>query len=179
MIYRSLLTIFFVCLFSIPSMAQNEALKIGVVDIEKILSNSLAGKSIENQLKIKREAFQKEFSSRENNLLNSEKTLIQEKATLTAEAFEEKRKQFETQLLETRNLFQKRRNSLDKGLSAALGKLRENIIRVTAEIAEQEGHTVILTRDSVVITSKEMDITSKVLSKMDSSIQSIPLTVVE
>lgn len=151
--------------------------KIAVVDIEKILNESKAGKSIQSQLKSRRETFQKEFSKRENDLMESEKKLVAEKSSLSAEAFATKRRNFERQLLETRNLFQKRRNSLDKGLTLALTNLRKNIIEVTAEVSDEAKYQVVLTRDSVVIVEKSMDITDKVLQRLNSKVGNIKLEI--
>lgn len=166
-----------VCLLFINSAANAQLNNIAIIDMDKILSNSMAGRSIQNQLKEKREAFQQEFTSRENTLVASEKKLIQEKGSLTPEAFEAKRKEFENQLLETRNLFQKRRNALDKGLNTSLSILREEVMKVTAEISEEQNYSMILTRDSVVIMDKKFDVTDLVLAKMNQSMQTIPLTV--
>ena len=160
-----------------PAYAQNS--NIAIVDMDKILSDSSAGKSIQTQLKSKRESFQKEFAARENTLISSEKSLAQQKSSLTPEAFETQRKQFETQLLETRNVFQTRRNALDKGLNNALSQLREKIMTITAQIAEKKGYSIVLTRDSVVIMDKELDITDEVLSNMNNTVKSIPLTVTQ
>ena len=174
---RSIFLLFVVLLLSAPAYAAD--MKFAVVDVEKILNDSKAGKSIEKQLTDRREAFQKEFSTRENNLVNAEKQLVEEKSNLSAEEFAQKRQSFEKQFLETRNLFQKRRNSLDKGLGNALAQLRKNIIQVTAEIADEEGYQVVLTRDSVVIVAKEMEITQKVLTRLDKKVQNIKLDVPE
>jgi Skp family chaperone for outer membrane proteins len=163
----------------LTARAQDGNGKIAVVDVEQILNESMAGKSIERQLVNRREAFQKEFAERENNLMNAEKALVEEKNTLTAEEFANKRKAFEKEYLETRNLFQKRRNALDKGLGTALSELRRNIIQVTADIAEEEGYQVVLTRDSVVIVAKEMEITQKVLKRLNKTIQNIKLDMAE
>jgi Skp family chaperone for outer membrane proteins len=153
--------------------------RIAIVDLDRILSESTAGKSIQSQLEVRRESIQKEFAGRENNLLNAEKTLAQEGNSISPEDFETRRRSFEKQLFETRNLFQKRRNALDKGLNQALGELRSNVIRVTSQIAEQEGYDVVVTRDSVVIAAKERDITDEVLTEMNRTVQSISLTVAE
>ncbi|MEM7618675.1 MAG: OmpH family outer membrane protein [Pseudomonadota bacterium] len=179
---KKYLLAFVVCLSALlfnTSFAYAEKSHIAIVDMEKILAESLAGKSLEKQLKEKREAFQQEFTQRENQLLETEKTLIQEKSNLTADAFEEKRKQFELGLLETRNLFQKRRNALDKGLDKALAELRENVMQITADISERQGFSIVLTRDSVVIADKELDITNQILDKMNSSMKTIPLVVAQ
>ncbi len=171
------LKLFFICLafcFFAPQ-AQAQSLKIAVVDVEKILSASSAGKSIQSQLKIKRESFQKEFSAREDNLMISQKALIEQKSDLSAEEFTSKRKSFEQQLLETRNLFQKRRKSLDKGLGNALAQLRKHIINVAAEVSNEEKYQMVLTRDSVVIVEKEIDITDTVLTRLNAKVSNISI----
>lgn len=159
----------------VPVVVQAQDLAIAVVDVEKVTSVSKAGKSIQEQLKSRREAFQKEFSDREDQLMKAEKTLVKQKTDLNADEFAKKRKEFEKQLLETRKLFQKRRNSLDKGLGKALATLRKNIIEVTASIADEKKYQVVLTRDSVVIVQKEMDITKDVLSRLNKKISKIKL----
>ena len=158
-----------------PVVSQAQDVVIAVVDVEKVISESKAGKSIQEQLKSRREAFQKEFSDREDKLMKAEKTLVKQKTDLNADDFAKKRKEFEAQLLETRKLFQKRRNSLDKGLGKALATLRKNIIEVTASIADEKKYQVVLTRDSVVIVQKEMDITKEVLSRLNKKISKIKL----
>jgi Skp family chaperone for outer membrane proteins len=152
---------------------------IAVVDVEKILNDSKAGQSIQSQLKKRREAFQKEFSSKENELMESEKKLVDEKASLDPEEFAKKRREFEKKLLETRNLFQKRRNSLDKGLGNALTDLRKNIIEVTAEVSDEAKYQVVLTHDSVVIVEKSMDITDEVLKRLNKKVPTIKLDIKE
>lgn len=161
--------------FDTKSFAQET--KIAVVDVERILNDSAAGKSIQSQLKQRRETFQKEFKAKEDQLMQSEKTLVGSKSELSAEEFAKKRQEFEKKLLETRNLFQKRRNSLDKGLGSALSNLRKNVIAVTAEVAEEEKYQVVVTRDSVVIVEKSMDITEKVLSRLNKKVSNIKLDV--
>ncbi|MCI5059727.1 MAG: OmpH family outer membrane protein [Alphaproteobacteria bacterium] len=159
-------------------MAQ-EKTSIAVVDVEKILAESKAGKDLQKRLKTKREAFQKEFSERENMLMKAEKDLVQEKAKLSQEEFLTKRKEFEKQLLETRNLFQKRRSALDRGVANALKELRKNIFQVTAEVADEFGYKVVLTRSSVVIVEKNIEITDKVLKRLDDKIQTLSLDIAQ
>lgn len=157
------------------SLAQD--IRIGVVDVERILAQSAAGKSIEKQLSVRRESFQKEFSARENNLMASQKNLIARKNELSNEEFAQQRKSFENQLLETRNLFKKRRRAIDKGLSTALINLRKHLVELTAEVADDKKLTVVLTRDSVVIVEKNMDITEEVLLRLNAKVPQINLNM--
>lgn len=171
------LFVFFVLLT--PNIVWAQDLRIAIVDVEKISTQSKAGQSIQNQLKEHRAAFQKEFAAREDKLAKAEKLLIAEKNSLSNEEFSQKRKDFETQLLETRNLFQKRRNSLDKGVGNALAELRKSIVETTAIIAEKENYNIILSRESVVIAESEMDITDKVMAAMNKKFPKINLVIKE
>jgi Skp family chaperone for outer membrane proteins len=166
--------IFCVAGMTIPAHAE---VKMGVVDVEILLNQSKAGKSVQEQLKSKRDQFQKEFADKEKNLRDDEKKLIEKKDKISADEFAAERKKFEEKLLETRKLLQTRKASLDKGLSSAMQELRENIMAVTADIAEKEKYQLILNRDSIVIVEKSMDITQSVLSKLDAKISSIKLKV--
>jgi outer membrane protein len=151
--------------------------KIGVVDVEVLLNESKAGKSIQEQLKAKRESFQKEFADKEKSLREDEKKIVEKKDSLSAEQFADERKKFESKLLETRKLLQTRKTSLDKGLTGSMQELRQHIMQVTAELAEAEKFQLILNRDSIVIVQKEMDITKAVLAKLDEKVTSIKLKV--
>ncbi len=176
---RLFLATFLLSLFFVPNFAMAEGIKIAVVDVDKVLNDSKAGESIQKQLSVRRENFQKEFAGHENNLMKTEKALLKKKKNSSAEEFAKARKDFEKQILETKNLFQKRRNSLDKGLAKALSKLRKSIIQVTAEIADEDKYQVVLTRDSVVIIEKGMDITAKVLKRLNKKTPDIKLDTVK
>ena len=179
---NSVVRLFFISLLSLPlfsvqAMAQGQS--VAVVDINKILSESKAGKSIQKQLNERREAFQKEFSSREDKLAKAQKKLIEQQKENNTEEFNKKRKEFETQLTETRKLFQKRRQSLDLALNNALDELRKNVIQVTAEISNKKNYALVVKRNSVVIAQKELDITEDVLNSLNKKITKIKLNVKE
>ena len=168
--------ILMLALLVLPAAAYAET-KISVVDVDILLNESKAGKSVQAQLKEKREGFQKEFSKKEAELREIEKQIVGKKDSLSAEEFAKQRKDFESKLLETRKLLQTRRASLDKGLNESMQELRANIMQVTAEIAEEQKYQLVLNRDSIVIVEKSMDITQQVLAKLDAKISSIKLKV--
>ncbi len=164
----------FTCAFPAVAKAASE---IAVVDIEKILNESKAGKALKKQLEKKRKEFQNEFSSKEKSLQDSAKKLIEKKDEMEAEKLAAERKKFETQLLETRKLFQKRRASLDRGLTKAMQKLRREVIEIAAALAEEKKYKAILMRDSVVIVQKELDETDELLKRLDKKVSSVDLKV--
>lgn len=161
------------CFIAWPVMAQQS---IAIVDVDRLLSDSEAGKSVQSQHTKKREGFQKEFTALENKLMTNQKNLVSEKDSLSPEEFTKKREALQKELQETGRLFQKRRNALDKGLADAFKTLRKVIIETTAEISQEKKFDLVITRESVVIVDKKMDITEEVLSRMNKKVTSIPLS---
>ena len=79
--------------------------------------------------------------------------------------------------METRRLYQKRRSGLDVGLSKAMAQLRRHIVEATAKIAETQNYDMIVSRESVILVDKSLDISDAVLKELDASVTTIPLTV--
>ena len=164
-------------LAAMPNISNAATPTIALVDVEKILSEAKAAKSLQAQIKTKKESFQKEFAAKEKELKESETTLLAEQGKVSAEEFGKKRKAYEEKIIETRKLFQKRRSSLDEGLGNAMQQLRKNIVEAAAQIADDKGYDIVLTRESVLIAEKSLDITDAVLAKLDSNVSEIKLTV--
>lgn len=154
-----------------------EPLRIAIVDVEKIFSEAKASKSLQQQINKRKESFQKEFSDREKELKVTEDSLMIEREKITAEEFAIRRKAYEEKVMETRKLFQKRRNSLDEGLTKAMQELRRNLVESAAAVATEKNFDIILTRESVLIAEKEYDITADVLKKIDANVSNISLNV--
>lgn len=169
--------LFFITAMPETAFSKEEGLKFAVVDINALLNDSAAGKSIQEQLEKKRSEFQEEFSKRESELRQVEKNIIDKKGKVPIEELEKEKEKFESGLLETKKLFRERRAALDRGLAIAMQELRKKIIQAAAEIAEEEGYQAILTREGVVVVEKEFDITQDVLKKLDKKTKSIPLDV--
>lgn len=178
MFHRNFVIALLATLFMFAPVAANAAApSIAVVDVEKILAESKAAQSLQGQLKSKKESFQKEFAAKEKELKAAETALLGEKEKLSAEEFAKKRKTYEEKVIETRKEFQKSRASLDTGLTKAMGDLRKSIVEAAAEVASEKKYDVVLTRDSVLIAEKALDITPDVLKALDAKVTSISLKV--
>lgn len=175
LVFAALLLVFVTA--HIPSAHAADAPSIALVDVEKILAESKAAQSLQKQIQGKKESFQKEFAAKEKELKTTETSLLSEKEKLSAEEFGKKRKAYEEKILETRKLFQKRRNSLDQGLEKAMQELRRNIVESAAKVADAKGYDIVLTRDSVLIAEKSLDITADVLKELDAKVTDIKLKV--
>lgn len=158
-------------------IAENTLNDIAVVDVIQLLRDSKAAQSINEQIQQKREVFQKDISAREKELRAMEEALVNEREGGDVEAFNEKRRTFEKGLRDLQSDTQKKRLELDKASAQAIGKLRAEITKITAEIANEEGYKLVITRDQVIIVTSDIDITQRVLESLNDQFDTIKVEV--
>lgn len=161
-----------------PVQAQDaKVVKIAVVDIQSLLKNSKGAQSIESQLATIRKDFQAEVEKEEKALRDAEKAILDQKEKLSEEEFKTKAAEFQKKVAEGQKKIQDRKAKLDKALATAVGKLRGEIVKIVADIGASDKLDLVLARTDVVIVSKDMDITAKVLERVDADLPSIKITV--
>ncbi len=159
--------------------AQGEALKIAVIDTNKIIKSSKAGKSIQEQVGKKRKAVLKILEKKEKALRAEEKRLIDSKGTVSKEEFLAQRKAFEAKFLETNKFAKKRNRDLEEAYAIAMSTLQKDVFGIVEKISDKEEYTLILRRHDVFLAAKSVDITSKVLKALDAKTKKIPLKMKE
>jgi Skp family chaperone for outer membrane proteins len=174
-IFRFVIVLTAICVFAPPVYAQET--KMAVVDVQKLLSESKAAQNLQEQLNVEREKSQTEFSRHEQELKATEQKLVAERNSMSAEEFEKKRDAFEQKLLEIRRLVQKRKRELDEAFNQALNRLRDEIIKASAEVSREEGYNIVLSKQYIVVLDKDIDITDKVLVKLDKNLPNLLMKV--
>lgn len=140
---------------------------IAVVDIQKILAESLAAKNVRDQLATRRETYQRQVTADEQKLREAEQNLIKERASLKPEEFAKKRQAFEEQVKKVQQSVQERARILDTAFNKALGTIRQNLGQIVAEAAEAKGATVVLDKGQVVVVESSLDLTAGVLETLN------------
>lgn len=151
-------------------------LSFAVVDVQRIMTESNAAKSIQKQVQEKREVLQSEFAGYEQTLRDNEKELIEKRGDMSAEEFKSKRESFQKDLQETGTVVQGKKRDLERSLVTATAKLRGEILRTVAKIAEEKNYDVVMTRQNIVLVAKTLDITEEVMQAINAKINEIPLT---
>lgn len=166
------------------SMAQDNAAqdnadtqKLAVMDMQALLQNSTAAESIQSQLNAKREEFQNTIQAQETELQSAEEELSRQQSVLSEEEFAKKRQDFQRQVAEFQRNIQQRRQQLDQGYANALTTLRNEILELTADLSEEDGIDIVLSRQQVVIADKDIDITNMVMSRLNESLTSVDVTI--
>jgi len=174
--YQKFAAIVLVALLAFPAAASAQA-SVVVVDVQKLLTKSAAAQNIQGQVKTRREKLQSEFTTYEEELRSNEKSLVEQRSTLSPEAFAKKRQEFEKELVEKQRLVQGKKRALEEAVIKSTALLRGEIATIVAALSAQNNYDIVLTRQSVVIAAKSVDITDNVMTQLNDTVTQIKLEV--
>ena len=131
--FTKYLIIIFYIFFTNVALSQEN---IYYVDMDSIMNNSLAGKSIIKQLEKENKSFSNSFKKTEENLKKDETKLISQKNILEKKEFDEKVILFQKKVTEYRNERQTILNNFSSKKNNAQKVLIEKLIPILAEYSE-------------------------------------------
>ena len=162
----------FVLFYSNIAMSNND---IYFVDVEFIMNNSLAGKSIIKQLNEKNKSSQKKFQDKEKRLKDEEKQIISQKNILNENEYLKKAQSFKKKVED----YKLSRNKMVKDISnmkkQAQKSLTTSLNSILAEYAKKNSVAYIIPKQHIIIGKVELDITNIILEILNSKIKNIKL----
>lgn len=140
--------------------------KIGVIDIERTLYETPAGKRANEQFEKTRKDKQSELDRRQTELKKLDADLSKQAAVLKPEVLQQKRGELEKKFVELQQLYVK----LERDLAGERTKLVQELLKkanpLVQEIAKAEGVTLIVDQNAVVWSDPAVDLTAKLNAKM-------------
>ena len=171
---------FAVVAFLFATQAQAaDAPKIAIVDIQKIVAESSATKDINKQLEKKKNEFQSQINKQEEGLMKEDQELGKQKASLSAEAFDKKRKDFQVKVAGVQRDVQKKRTQLENAYTDALGKVQKTVVDIIKDIAAEKGFALAIPASQALYFQPQMDISGDVLSKLNSKLSTVSVEIKE
>jgi outer membrane protein len=170
--FLSLLAVFAISAFALPAQAET---KIGIVNIQKIMNDSTAAKSVRDQLQNKQKSFQAELDAKEKELLKEDQDLVKQRANMDKAAFEAKVTAFREKAAKAQGDIRTKKAALDQVFSAALEQIQTAVIDITSEVAREKQLTLVISSAQVLYGDPSLDITDDVLSRLNKKLGSVPL----
>lgn len=176
-----LLSLLATLLFALPALAES---KLGVVDLQKVLTTTNAGKAARKKFEDLQKSKQGVLEKKEKDLQSQEKELMAQRQQIEKEAqasggnpseelkarfaaFQEKARKFEQQMME---LEKKRRDTLEElgRKEAELLKPIEQTIKTKVDaIAKERGLDLVLDKRFAIYASDATDLTAEVIRRCD------------
>ena len=149
--------------------------KIVYLDVEKIMQESTAGKSIISQIKKKRDTSISKFKKKEKDIIDKEKKLISQKNVLSKEEFESKFKELRNDISNYQKERNKTSNEITQSRIKASTKLINKLTPILEEYSKKNSIRIIVQKKNIVMGKKEDDITKDILEIVNQKVKSIKL----
>tara|TARA_B100001093_G_scaffold438189_1_gene437445 strand:+ start:5088 stop:5627 length:540 start_codon:yes stop_codon:yes gene_type:complete len=146
---------------------------IGIIDLNKILTESKAAVDASKQIEIIKKKSEKESKEEDDLIIREREKLIEQQSVMAPEAFEVKVSEFEKKVQSYQIERQDNLRKLDQMVQMARAKILEEIKPIINDYAEELGITVILEKNAVIMSADDMDMTDQVIKILNSELTKI------
>ncbi len=147
--------------------------KIGVIDMQRILRESIAVQTLSSQIEALRDDYQAELRQQEEIFREDDLSLSRQRTTLTPEFYSQRRSELEKRAAELQRKFQERKKELDRLFGQGMSQVQQVLIRVSQEIASEKGLDLLLAKSTVVLVKPDLEITEEALARLNSNLPEV------
>ena len=141
--------------------------KIGVIDFQRLLEQSKAGKRAQEQLKGEFEQMRTDLEKRGRELEEIKKQLERDALVMDRARYEEKQRDVRIQINDFKELQKKYTLEWKSKESKHLLRIQEEVMEIVEEMGKKEGYLLVVERQAVVYYPKTIDLTDRIIELYD------------
>ena len=176
-IYIAALLILALLTFNASANENYPNTSIAIVDLNLILSDSKAAKDATKQFETIQKNTEEEIIESDKTMLEERNKLIEQQSVIAPEAFELKATDYEKKLQNYQVEKQNKLRNLEGVLQKARNEILENVKPILDELSKEFGVTVILEKNSVLLSATNMDLTDNVIKKLNKELPKIKVSL--
>ena len=166
---KKIITILIVLLTTI-SLSQSEE-QIVYLDLDKVVSNTIAGKLIIDELKKSKEIALSKFEKKEKELKKIENDINKQKNILSEDELKKKITNFRKEISIFKNDKEKLINEFNKKKIDEFNKFFKKITPLIENYVKEKKIDIVLDRKNIFLASKKKDITQEIIKIIDNKIK--------
>ena len=166
-----IILIFFLLIFKFEIAAANE--KIAFIDLNFIINNSIAGKSINNFINDLNNQKKNDFLKIENEIKKDEESLISKKNIIEKSIYNKKVDEIRKRINKYKTEKKKFNNNLNEKKFKYNNQLLNKLNPIISNYVEKNSINLVLPKKMIIIGKKDLDITKQILELLDNSVQKI------
>lgn len=143
--------------------------KIGIVDFQRILTESEAGKDIQAQLQKKGRSMETDIRGLGNEIEELRQQLDRESMVMSRKKREEKQRELDIKKYDFQSKQKQYQSQLRELENNLLEKLQSEIFSLAEEIGKEEGYLLIIEKSATIYYPNSIDITDKVIEEYNES----------
>ncbi len=145
-----------------------EAMRLGVVDMQAVISQSARGQRARAQLQAETDAKQKEMSAREEEVRKLQAELERQKAVLSPAALREKEEAIQRKVRDIRRIAEDGNRDLQKREAELVGDIQRDVLQVIVEYGKEKGYHVVLERSAGIwYVGDRADLTKEIVERFN------------
>jgi Skp family chaperone for outer membrane proteins len=164
---------------STPSIAQDStkaAVSIAIIDINGVLEQSTAIKKIRAIIDEENKKFLASTDEEQQSLRSEELELEAQRDILSETEFNLRLKQFQDRVAVLQQKLQLQRREFDASLQQANEQLRKLLYQIIAEITKENGYTLVIQKQNIVLYDLSIDISDEALLRLNERTKDMTVT---
>jgi len=146
-----------------------DTVKLGSVDVQKVLNESEIGKKAKNDLESLIKSKQSVIDEKGKTVEKLKNDIEKQASVLSADARKTKEDELEKAIREYQRLVQDSQADIKKKEAELTDSILKDIHDIIDKIGQEEGYTLIIEKGMVVYSDKSLDITDRVMDKYNES----------
>ena len=148
--------------------------RIGVVDVQKVQSQSRAMIGIREALQALRTKYNKNFEASEKEMQTEYDRLRKDKEMSRGE-YERRVRALQADLVKLRRQSRARGDALSQAFEKAFGRFRQELVLVVKAMAVEEGLTLVLNQVTLIHAAPQYEMTDKVVARLNKRLPKLAL----
>ena len=158
--------------------AINEAFPIAVVDMQKIVGQSLAAVKVREFIENKKQEFGSELKNEEEELKKLQEDLANQRSIMPPDEFTELEGNFRKRVEALQQMVAERNQLLEDILSKSVQVIQLEAIKIITDIGKEKGLALTLDTSSVVIAANSINISSSVIELLNINLPEVDMNAI-
>ena len=158
--------------------AINEAFPIAVVDMQKIVGQSLAAVKVREFIENKKQEFSTELKNEEEELKKLQDDLANQRAIMPPDEFTELEGNFRKRVEGLQQMVAERNQLLEEILSKSVQVIQLEAIKIITDIGKEKGLALTLDTSSVVIAANSINISNSVIELLNINLPEVDMNAI-
>lgn len=151
---------------------------IAVVDTQRVLQESAAGRSIMGQLETERRKIRDQVAKLDEEIRAAENDFRRQRAVMAPEQQNEQAQSLQRKQADAQRILQDRQEAFSKAQAEAVNVVGDNMHDVVQQFAAERRIGMVLRKELVIsMADKNMDITDEVIQRLNTKLPTVTVTV--
>jgi outer membrane protein len=136
-------------------------------DVDNVMRVSTAMQNVNAQAERARNSLQADATRQETDLRRQEEELVGQRASLSQDAFNQRRRDFENRVQTIQTQLQTRRRNLEQNYAEAVQKIQQSLTESVIEVMNEQEYQIVLPNSFIFVARTQLDISGEVARRLN------------